>query len=74
MVKNHLPLQEMWIPSPRGGNSNPLQHSSLGNLTDRGAWRTTAHGLARVGHDLATKQQQIEGYSFPYRLLTFRYS
>ena len=22
---------------------------------DRGAWQTTAHGVARVGHDLATK-------------------
>ena len=22
---------------------------------DRGAWRATVHGVARVGHDLATK-------------------
>ena len=22
---------------------------------DRGAWRATLHGVARVGHDLATK-------------------
>ena len=22
---------------------------------DRGAWRVTVHGIARVGHDLATK-------------------
>ena len=24
---------------------------------DRGAWQATVHGLQRVGHDLATKQQ-----------------
>ena len=26
-----------------------------GNPTDRGAWWATVHGVARVGHDLATK-------------------
>ena len=25
---------------------------------DRGAWQATVHGHKRVGHDLATKQQQ----------------
>ena len=29
---------------PGGGNSNPLQYSSLENLMDRGAWRATVHG------------------------------
>ena len=24
---------------------------------DRGAWRATVHGVSRVGHNLATKQQ-----------------
>ena len=24
---------------------------------NRGAWQVTVHGIARVGHDLATKQQ-----------------
>ena len=37
------------------GNGNPLQHSCLENPIDRGAWWTTVHGVARVGHDLATK-------------------
>ena len=37
------------------GNGNPLQHSCLGNLMDRGAWWATVHGIAKVGHDLATK-------------------
>lgn len=33
-------------------------HSSiLGNPMDRGAWRPTAHGAARLGHNLATTQQ-----------------
>ena len=26
---------------------------------DRGAWRTTVHGIERVGHDLETKPQTI---------------
>ena len=32
---------------PRGGNSNPLQYSCLGNPMNRGAWRTTAHGVIK---------------------------
>ena len=35
-------------------NGNPLQYSCLENPRDRGAWRATVHGVARVGHDLAT--------------------
>ena len=41
--------------SPGEGNGNPLQYSHLGNPMDRGAWWATVHGVARVGHDLATK-------------------
>ena len=37
------------------GNGNPLRYSCLENLMDRGAWRATVHGVARVGHDSATK-------------------
>ena len=33
--------------SPGEGNGNPLQYSYLGNPTDRGAWWTTAHGVAK---------------------------
>ena len=44
--------------SPRKGNGNPFQYSCLGNLMDRRAWWATVHGVARVGHSLATKQQQ----------------
>jgi len=39
------------------GNGDPLQYSCLGNPRDREAWWATVHGLARVEHILATKQQ-----------------
>ena len=32
--------------SPREGNGNPLQYSSLENIMDRGAWRSIVHGIA----------------------------
>ena len=38
------------------GNDNPLQHSCLGNPMDRRTWQAIDHGLAMVGHGLATKQ------------------
>ena len=41
--------------SPGEGNGNPLHYSCLENPMNRGAWRATAHGVARVGHDLVTK-------------------
>ena len=37
--------------SPGEGNGNLLQYSCLGNPMDRGAWRATATGSQRVGHD-----------------------
>ena len=41
--------------SPGEGNGNLLQHSCLENPLDKGASQATAHGVARVGHNLATK-------------------
>ena len=43
--------------SPGEEKGNPLQYSFLpGEFPmDRGAWQATVHGVARVGHDLATK-------------------
>ena len=56
--------------SPGEGNGNPLQHSCLENPIDRGARSTTIHGVARVGHDLATKSA-----SSPFHLAyVFRFS
>ena len=37
--------------SPGGGRVSLLQHSCLGNPTDRGAWRATLRGSQGVGHD-----------------------
>ena len=39
------------------GNGNLLQYSCLGYPKDRGAWRATAHSVARIRHDLVAKQQ-----------------
>ena len=57
-----------WGRSPGEGNGNPLQCSCRGNHMDRGAWWAAVHGVAkkldtkkkrkRIGHDLATKQQE----------------
>ena len=49
--------------SPGEGNVNPFQHSFLENPMDGGAWRATVRGLARVRHDLATKQPQVQDQS-----------
>ena len=37
------------------GNGHPLQYCHLENPMDRGAWRATVHGVARVRDDLVTK-------------------
>ena len=41
--------------SPGEGNGHPLQYSCLEKSMERGAWQAIVHGVARVGHDLATK-------------------
>ena len=35
--------------SPGEGNGNSLQYSCLQNPMDRGTWKFTVHGLARIG-------------------------
>ena len=42
------------------GNGNPLQYSCLENPTDRGAWWTTAHGIARNWTLLSTSTNEHE--------------
>jgi len=46
--------------SSGGGNGNSLQYSCLENSMDRRAWGEgiQSMGSQRIGHDLATKQQQ----------------
>ena len=34
--------------SPEEGNGYPLQYSCLENLTDRGGWRATVHGVTKT--------------------------
>ena len=42
------------------GNGRPFQYSCLGHPLDRGTWQAPVlGGRKRVGHDLATKQQQL---------------
>ena len=50
------PRPDPWVGNSAWGRAgNPLQDSCLENPMDRGAWRATVHGIARVEHDLATK-------------------
>ena len=44
--------------SPGGGHGNPLQYSCVENSMDRAAWPAAVHGVAKIGHHLATEQQQ----------------
>ena len=44
--------------SPGEGNGNPLQYSCLENPTDRRIWQATVHAVARVRHDLATRERE----------------
>ena len=51
--------------SPGDGNGNPIQYSCLENPMNRGAWQATVHGVARVGHDLATKPPSPGCFELP---------
>ena len=48
-------MQEKWVQilgwkDPLGrGNGSPLQHSCLGNPTDREAWWAATHGIVKSG-------------------------
>lgn len=56
-------MQEKWVQSlgqedHRGeANDHLLRIACLENPMDTGAWLAIVHGVARVRHDLATKQQ-----------------
>ena len=48
--------------APGEVNGNALQFFCLENPMDRGAWRATVRGVARVGHELANKPlPQLDG-------------
>ena len=58
LVKNLPAMQEMqdtWVQSLGGGNSNPLHYSCWENPMDRGAWPTTVHGTAKSWTQLSTR-------------------
>ena len=62
---------------PEKGIGNLLQSSCLGNPMDKGAWRVAVRGVARVGHDLATKHTTVsvvKGYSKNEQLLHSLYT
>ena len=46
--------------SPGEGDGYPLWYTCMENSMDREAWKATIHGVARVGHNLATKPQPEE--------------
>ena len=54
LVKNLPAMQENQVLFL--GQKDPLEKKmAIQNPMDRGAWWTTDHGVARVGHDLSTK-------------------
>ena len=48
--------------SPGEGNGTPLQHSSLENSMDGGAWWATVHGVAK-------SRTQLSDFTFIFHLL-----
>ena len=50
--------------SPGEGNGNPLQYSCLENAIDRGAWRATVRGIARVRHIISLYYEVLGNLNF----------
>ena len=50
--------------SPGAGRGNPLQYSYLENPMDRGAWRSTVHGIAMSQTRLSDKHFHLEVKEF----------
>ena len=60
-----------WGRSPGEGNGSPFQYSGLEDPMDRGGWRATIHGVARAGHDLATKEKERQTQHHPETVTGF---
>ena len=50
--------------SPGEGNVNPLQYYCLENPMDRGAWKATAHGVAK-------SRTRLSDFNLPYVTLPY---
>ena len=48
---------------------NLLQYSCLENRKDRGTWQAKIYGVARVGHDLATRERETDRHIDRHGLL-----
>ena len=46
--------------SPGDGHGNSLQYSCLENPMNRGDWRATVHGVARVRHNLVANHRELK--------------
>ena len=59
---------DTWVRKiPWRRNGLPLQYSCLENPMNRGAWKAAVFGVARVGHNLATKLLKgTEHFFSPY--------
>ena len=66
-------VRETWVQSL--GGEDPLEkdmatHSSIltwKNPMDRGAWQASVHGVARAGHNLATKPPSHQHFGRPMK-------
>ena len=46
--------------SPGGGHGNPFQYSFENNPVDRGAWRATIHGVAKLDMTKVTEHTPMQ--------------
>ena len=53
------------------GNDNPLQYSCLGSPTNRGAWMTTVHGVAKESDSTYQLNNNSEIYIHIYPMVLF---
>ena len=64
-----------WIPEsgrlPGEGNGNPLQYSCLENPMDRGAWKATAHRVAKSWTWLKWLSMHKENENLYFQFLCF---
>ena len=49
------PLEKEWLPTPAIPSGKNGYQFLPGEFMGRGAWQAIVHGVARVGHKLATK-------------------